>query len=124
MSKIRWLIIGISGCIAAGGATLPAHRANLDYVRSATALKVMKDAGEPGIVFQIKAEPADERSISRVSGRAVRFSQSESDGLLTRIRKVFTFDGKTKSYCMEIEPGCLVIDRGPLSELVSVAVAM
>jgi hypothetical protein len=123
MSKTQWIAIGIICSLAATAASLPAHKANLDYVRSATALKVMKDAGEPGIVFQIKAEPADDRSVSRVSGRAVRLSHSES-GPLTRTKTVFTFDGKTKSYCMEIEPGCLVIDRGPLSESISIAIAM
>jgi hypothetical protein len=124
MSKIGWMAMGIGCGMAVTAAALPAHKANLDYVRSATALRVMQEVGEPDVVFRISAEPADSRSVSLISGSATQLSRSDAGGLLTQKRTVFTFDGKTKSYCMEIEPGCLAIDHGPFSKSVSVAVAM
>ena len=116
MKKTWWIALGICSGTLAAAACFPAHKANLDYVRSATALKVMKEVGEPGVVFQVTAQAAEKRSVSLVSGRAIQLRRSET-GPLTQTRTVFSFSGKTKSYCMEIEPGCLEIDRGPLSEL-------
>jgi hypothetical protein len=125
MKKIRWIVMGLccSGILVAGAA-LPARKANLDYVASATAWKVMHELSEPGVVFRVKAEPAATASISLISGRAVELSRSETSGLRTETKTIYTFNGRTKSYCMEIEPGCLEIDHGPFSKSVSVRIPM
>jgi hypothetical protein len=125
MTKIYWIMIGLccSGILGAGMA-LPTHKANLDYVRGATAMKVMHELNDPGVVLHIKAEPAGKPGISLVSGRAVEFSPSETNGLRTETKTVYTFNGQTKSYCIEIEPGCLEIRHGPFSKSVSVRVPM
>ncbi len=125
MGKIYWIYIGLccSGLFVTGMA-LPTRKANLNYVRGATAMKVMRELNEPGLILRIKAEPADEPGISLVSGRAVELSPSETDGLRTETKTTYTFNGQTKSYCMELEPGCLEIDHGPLSKSVSVKVPM
>jgi hypothetical protein len=125
MGKIRWTIIGLccSGILVACMA-LPTRKANLDYVRSATAMRIMHELNEPGIVLPIMAEPAGKPGISLVSGHTVKLSPSETDGRRTETKTTYTFNGQTKSYCMEIEAGCLEIDHGTLSKSVSVKVLM
>jgi hypothetical protein len=103
---------------------LPARKANLSYVRSATALKVMQELNEPGVVLRIEAEPAGKAGVSHVFGHAVEFRRSEDSGLRTETKTTFTFNGQTKSYCMEIEPGCLEIRHGPFFKSVSVSTPM
>lgn len=105
-------------------AALPVHKPNLDYVRSATALKLMQILNDPGITLRVEAAPAAKRRESLVSGRAEELFESQIQGLRIATRTTYTFNGLTKSYCMEIQPGCLEIDHGPLSKSISVEVPM
>ena len=112
--------MGVLGAVAA----LPVRNPNLGYVRSATAFKLMQELNDPGIAFRVKAAPAARRGESLVSGRGEELFESENQGLRIATRTTYTFSGLTKSYCMEIEPGCLEIDHGPFSKLISVEVPM
>ncbi len=125
MTKIYWIMIGLCCfCILGTGMALPPYKANLDYVRGAATVKVMHELNEPRAVLHIAAEPAGTPGISLISGSAVELRPSETNGLRTETKTIYTFNGQTKSSCFEIEPGCLEIRHGPFSKSVSVNVPM
>jgi len=125
MKKNLWIIPALC-CFGTflAIAAIPSRKANLDYVRGATAIKVMHELNIPGLAFRIEAEPGGKSGVSLVSGRAVEIRRSEKEGFLTETNTTFTFNGQTKSYCMEIEPSCLDVYHGPFSESVAIRVPM
>jgi hypothetical protein len=125
MRQVYLILAGLccTGILAVVAA-LPVRQPNLDYVRSATAFKLMQELNDPRIAFRVKAAPAAARDESLVSGRGEERVESEIQGLRIATRTTYTFSGITKSHCMEIEPGCLEIDHGPFSKLISVEVPM
>ena len=105
-------------------AALPVRQPNLGYVRGATAIKLMQILNDPGITLRVEVAPAAKQGESLVSGRAEELFESEDQGLPIATRTTYTFNGLAKSYCMEIEPGCLEISHGSLSKFISVEVPM
>ena len=123
--KKSWSIMigaGVVGIVAAMAA-LPAHRANLDFVRSAVTMEMIKRLGEPNAVPTVTVKTTARPDVSLVFGRAVKRNTS-TEGLRTEMMTSYTLNGRTKSYCLELEPGCLEIDQGPLLKSIAVKLFM
>ena len=125
MLKYQRLTIGLSAlCLFAMYWTVPVHKANLTYVRGATAMAFMHELGTLHAPLTIAAQPADRPDLMLVSAGAVEISSSELAGLRTDRETTYKFSGRTRSYCFELEPGCLEIEQKQVSKAVSVKVPM
>ena len=123
MLKYQRLTIGLSAlCLFAMYWTVPVHKANLMYVRSATAMAFMHETLHAPLT--ITAQPADRPDLSLVSAGAVEISSSELAGRRTDRETTYKFSGRTRSYCFELEPGCFEIEQKQVSKAVSVKVPM
>jgi hypothetical protein len=103
---------------------LPARRANLDYVRVVSALVILNELGEPGVVSGLSVEPSARRDIALVAGRAVKVNNSAPAGLRMDQETIFSFSARTRSRCFELEPGCMEMEQKRASTSVSVKVPM
>jgi hypothetical protein len=125
MLKYQRLTIGLSAlCLFAIYWTVPVHKANLSYVRGATAMALMHELGNLHAPLTIAAQQADRPDLMLVSASAVEISSSELAGLRTDRKTTYKFSVRTRSYCFELEPGCLKIDQKQVSKAVSVKVPM
>jgi hypothetical protein len=116
-----WVIGNLPACNVLDGS---GPQGNLTYVRSATAMAIMHELGTPKAALTISAQPAGRPDLTLVLAGAVELSLSDLAGLRTDQETTYKFSGRTRSYCFELEPGCLEIEQKRLSKAVSIRVLM
>ena len=107
----------------AGVYCAPVYKANLDYVRAVSMLAVLPDLKAAGI-GKISVERGKARDISTITGQAKASRTNLASSLLTQEDTRYSFKLVTKSYCLELEPGCLEIQQRNILKAVSVKVLM
>lgn len=105
---------------------LPARKANLDYVGSAASLMVLKKVNDDGTfaITEIKVQPAANSDEALVSAHVMKVKAFLAGGVLADRETDFNYSARTKSYCLELQSGCLAIEQERMSQSVSVKIPL
>lgn len=108
---------------SAGVYCAPAYKANLDYARTVSMLAVLPDL-KAARIDKIMVARGETRDISTITGQAKASRTDTASSLLTEEDTRYSFKLVTKSYCFELQPGCLEIQQKNILKAVSVKVFM
>ncbi len=102
---------------------LPRYKANPAFIQSIASLRVLQEL--PGAsLSSIAVAQSNRPDISFVTVAAVSSKRSTSGSFLTEENTTLSYRSRTKSRCLELEPGCLEMQHETISQAISVKLPM
>ncbi len=122
MRKIIWGILGVIAVVTL--LQIQVYRANPDFVRSTASIWALRDfEGGQLLSGEVAVNPAA-RDTTDVTLRLKETKDSSKEGIRTQEDIGYALHLKTRSHCLELEPGCLEITQKSIVKAISVKAAL